>query len=92
MKLRVTLMHESHWTCSKLESKRVICKFYYFKYYLQVKIYVGHILQLSDKYQCSIKLFETSDTDNNARDFACQISLVDKDPKGSTPEAGHFFL
>lgn len=37
-------------------------------------------------------VFETSDTDNNPRDFACQISLVDKDPKGSTPEAGHFFL
>lgn len=54
---------------------------------------MGHILKTSDKYQCSIKLlFETSDTDNNPRDFACQISLVDKDPKGSTPEAGHFFL
>lgn len=49
-------MHKSH--CSNLESKRVICKCYYFtsKYYLQVTNCVGHILQLSDKYQCSIKL------------------------------------
>lgn len=37
-------------------------------------------------------VFETSDTDNNPRYFAFQISLVDKDPKGSIPEACHFFL
>lgn len=57
MKLRITLMHKS--LCFKLESKRVIYKCYYFtsKYNLKVTNCVGHILQLNEKYQCSIKLF-----------------------------------